>query len=89
MGRKASRKPVPTDEGRGSVASTSAVAPIPATPDTALIDIAEELGRLLARRLLADPGRRRGYSLVEILLGATVMVVMWVLIARLLGWLPH
>lgn len=35
--------------------------------------IAEELGRLLARSLLAD--RRKGFSLPELLIGATLMAV--------------
>ncbi len=52
----------------------------------ALVDLAEELGRLLARRLLADPGSRRGYSLPETLIGATIMAMMWFLIARTLSW---
>ena len=56
-------------------------------PPTALVTFAEELGRLLARRLLNVPGRRRGYSLPEILLGASAMAVVWILIARTLGWL--
>ena len=55
----------------------------------ALVTFAEELGRLLARRLLDVPGSRRGYSIPEILLGASVMAFIWILVAQALGLLPH
>ena len=56
---------------------------------TALVTLAEELGRLLARRELARPDRRRGYSLPELLVGALIFILLWVLIGRFLDWLPH
>ncbi len=52
-----------------------------------LVVLAEELGRLLARRELARPDRRRGYSLPEALIGATVAAFVWILIAKSLGLL--
>ena len=57
-------------------------------PSAPLLALAEELGRLLARRLLTDQGRR-GYSLPELLFGAVVVAIVWVLIARTLGLLVH
>ena len=53
-----------------------------------LIALAEELGRLLARRVLSDRDRR-GYGLHELLLGAAMMALTWIFVARLLGWLAH
>ena len=52
-----------------------------------LVVLAEELGRLLARRELARPDHRRGYSLPEALIGATVAAFVWILIAKSLGLL--
>lgn len=53
---------------------------------TELISFAAEFGRLLARRLLADTGPRRGYSLIELMWGATVIAALVLLAARLFGW---
>ena len=58
-------------------------------PPAALVAFAEELGRLLARRLLADLDCRRGYSLPESLLGAVTLVLLLLLAARGLGLLPR
>ena len=58
-------------------------------PLAALVALAEELGRLLARRELAKVRDRRGYELPELMLGVSVMAVVWVLIARALGWPMH
>ena len=55
----------------------------------ALVTFAEELGRLVARRELGNTRNRRGYGLPELLLGASVMAYLWVLVARVLGWLLH
>ena len=56
---------------------------------TALVTLAEELGRLVARRELVQVKSRRGYSLPELLLGASIMALLWILVARALGSLPH
>ena len=53
----------------------------------ALLTLAEEFGRLLARRELATIRGRRAYALPELLLGASVMALIWVWVARALGWL--
>ena len=51
--------------------------------------LAEDLGRLLARRELAKVKDRRGYGLPEFLLGLSIMAIMWILISRALGWSSH
>ena len=61
--------------------------PAAGAASAALIALAEELGRLLARRELAAIRNRRGYGLPELLLGLSVMAVVWVLIAGALSWL--
>jgi len=90
MERKTGRNRFVVDEAGHSAASSLTSAMVTPTPDvpTALLDLAEELGRLLARRELAPPNRRRGYSLPELLLGAAVVALAWVLVARALGLLP-
>ena len=52
----------------------------------ALVDLAEELGRLSARHELERIIGRSAYSLPELLLGACVVAGLWMLIARMLGW---
>lgn len=61
--------------------------PAAGAASAALMALAEELGRLLARRELADIRNRRGYTLPELLLGMSVMAVVWILIAGALSWL--
>lgn len=48
--------------------------------------LAEEFGRLLARRLATD---RRGYSLIELVLGALLVAIVTVLAADLLRWITR
>lgn len=55
----------------------------------ALVTFAEEFARLLARRLLADLDRRRGYSLPEFLLGALILALVMLLAVRGLGLVPR
>lgn len=73
---------VPVDTAKRS--APQADLPLPFADTAALIGLAEELGRLLARRELSKSGGRRAYSLPELLLGATAMVLICILIARLL-----
>jgi len=91
MKRKTGRNRIVGDEAGHSAAPSPTSAMVIPTPDiaAALLDLAEELGRLLARRELARPNRRRGYSLPELLLGAAVMALAWLLVSRFLGWLPR
>ena len=63
--------------------------PTPEAATAGLVALAEELGRLLARRELALRRNRRGYSLPELIYGAFVMAVVWILIARTLGGFVH
>jgi hypothetical protein len=90
MKRKNGRNRVVDNEAGHSAAPSPTSAMVTPTSDVAaaLLDLAEELGRLLARRELAKPSNRRGYSLPELLLGAAVMALAWVLVARALGLLP-
>ena len=91
MKRKTARNRVVVDQAGHSAASSPTSAMITPTPDVhaALLDLAEELGRLLARRELARPNGRRGYSLPELFLGAAVMALVWLLVLRFSGWLPR
>ena len=89
MSRKEGKQSAPalSDES-GAIAATAAQqAPSGAVPTSGnLISVAEELGRLLARRLLADSAPRRGYSLIELAFGAVILALLLVLTARLLEW---
>lgn len=88
MAKKVEATPVrETGDKTGGIAVSAARQDHPGVLSTseAVVSLAEELGRLLARRLLADPGRRRGYSLAEVILGAAVMALMLVVIARASG----
>lgn len=91
MGRR--RTAAPLSEGRDKlgaivVSDSHQDPPSLLSPTQPLISLAEELGRLLARRLRSD-GNRRGYGLPELLLGAAVMALTLIFVARLLAWLPH
>ena len=89
MGRKVGKKSASasSDESGAITATAAQQTPSGVVPTSdALISAGEELGRLLARRLLADTGPRRGYSLIELVWGATVIAALVLLAARLLGW---
>ena len=53
---------------------------------THLDRLAEEIGRLAARRELeAERNHRRGYSIAELVFGAVITAVFWVLATRVLA----
>ena len=86
--RNAKARPGPAIGGSPkSIAGVTTWQDTPTIPSTseALIALAEELGRVLARRELARVDRRRGYSLVELIIGAAAMAELWILMVRLLG----
>ena len=87
--RERARLAVP--DGQGGVTSPAVQdGPPPNPPASACLgNFAEELGRVLARRLLAVPDMRRGYSLPELLLGAVGLALLWLLIVRGLGLFPR
>ena len=88
MARRAGTKTSRADGGAAIMAAPSQVdQPVACTTSAALVALAEELGRLLARRELSQLRNRRGYGLPELLLGASVMAVVSILIARTPGWL--
>ena len=89
MRRQAGRPSIQsTFDGRCNPALSTAPRQLRTDPSTtdAVNAFAEELGRLLARRLLADTDRRKGYSLIELLWGAAVMALLVSLAARSFGW---
>ena len=58
---------------------------VPSAPES-LIAFAEEFGRMIAGQLLADPNRRRGYSLPEGLVGLAFNSIMLLLGYCLMAW---
>lgn len=92
MGRKLVETPIGgTGERPGAIAVPATRQDHPSVSSTseALIALAEEFGRLLARQELARPYRRRGSSLPEVLVGAVIMALFWLLVAHLLSWSPR
>ena len=85
---KAGVVPVLSDV-RGAVASSSSLitagSQVSGNPLASLIDLAEDVGRLLARREIAERTGRRGYSLPALLVGAAILTLAWILVGRLLG----
>lgn len=75
--------------GRGEAASpTTRQVHLGAPPaPAALLAVAEELGRLMARRLLTSSDYRKGYSLPKSLIGLTFNAVMLLLAYYLIAWL--
>ncbi len=59
--------------------------PVAGAAFAALVALAEELGRLPARRELAEIRSRRGYGLSQLLLGMSIMAVALILIAGALS----
>ena len=90
MGRRVAQ---PSDgavpEKRGGSGSSAVRQAYPSTPPApeALLAFAEELGRMVARQLSADPNRRRGYALPQLLIGLTFNAAMMVIAYWLLAWL--
>ena len=89
MARKVTRQPVQAGKDERPTPGAVSTASVMSGAVAPLHDLAEELGRLLARRELARSNGRRGYSLPQILIGASVLAVLWILVARSLGLLPH
>ncbi len=88
MTKKAGTKLSRAGCGAATAAGPSQVEqPAAGAASAALLALAEELGRLLARRELTAIRNRRGYTLPELLLGLSVMVVVWILIAGALSWI--
>lgn len=92
MRRRAEKSSVRA-KAHGRSGTTSSVAELenPSAPPTpeALIAFAEEFGRLLARQLLTDPSRRRGYGLPLGLVGLIVTAILSLVVAQVLCWLQH
>lgn len=86
MGRKVGTAPASSGEPRAIAATAAQQNSSSVVPSSdGLMAVADELGRLLARRLLADSAPRRGYSLIELAFGSAILALLIVLVARLLG----
>lgn len=89
MARRVTKQPVQAERNGDPVPGAVSSVPMKSGPTAPLYDLAEELGRLLARRELARTDRRRGYSMVELVFGGALVALVWILVARAMGHLPR